>query len=282
MIREEKLMQKSELERKQHVLRFMTEVLHKGNLSELDALVSADYEAHVPRLAGMPLLHGGRVALRERLAAIGAVSNRVFRVIADGDLVFAQTRYEGVAPVAGVDIFRFGGEEETIVEHWSVRQPIADEVSNKYDRYAGGGDTGALVTRAQRERQKQLVRNLYTELWCKGNAELVSRFYTPTYIQHNPHIESGSARIKRIIETDIAAFIARSGRDYPIEIHLLGCEGDLVFAYCSITMAGLTRNEGDLSETVDIFRVDAAGKLCEHWDVLQMESEGLPGDAMFF
>ena len=274
-------MQKSEQERKLFVLRFLSEVIQKGSLDVLDALVSPGYAPRLPVLSGLPTLDSGRDALRERLRRAGSIPHRVHRVIADGNLVFAQINYEGAEHIAGADIFCFG-DDDLIAQHWSVRQTISAEVAAGYDRYAGGGDTAALVTRVQRERQKQLIRDLYAEVWSKGNAVLVSRYYTDHYIQHNPHIESGSARIKKILETDVAAYIARNGTAYPVDVHLLGCEGDLVFAYCSIVMAGLTRNEGDRSDTVDIFRVDAAGRLAEHWDVLQMESESLPSDATLY
>jgi predicted SnoaL-like aldol condensation-catalyzing enzyme len=259
------------------VLRFFDEVLQSGNPTHLDGLVNADYQPHVADLRGMPRLESGREVLRNRLIASGPRPHRVFRAIVDDDLVFAQTRYDGDAPIAGIDIFRFGGDDDLIAEHWNIRQPIGAEVAAGFDRFTGDGDPDALITRAQRERQKRHVRNLYSEVWSKGQADLVASYYTAFYIQHNPHIESGSTRIKRIIETDIAAYIAKSGGDYPIDIHLLGCEGDLVFAYCSITMAGLTRNDGDRSATVDIFRIDAAGRL-----VLQMESESLPDDTTYF
>ena len=68
----------------------------------------------------------------------------------------------------------------------------------------------------------------------------------------------------------------KAGGPFPIEVHRVGAEGDLVFAYHSIFMAGIDRNDGDKSTNIDIFRVDESGRMVEHWDVLEMESEPLP------
>ena len=62
----------------------------------------------------------------------------------------------------------------------------------------------------------------------------------------------------------------------------MGAEGDLIFVYYSIFMAGINRNAGARSTNTDIFRINDANKMIEHWDVLQMESEPLADDVTLF
>jgi predicted SnoaL-like aldol condensation-catalyzing enzyme len=47
-------------------------------------------------------------------------------------------------------------------------------------------------------------------------------------------------------------------------------------------MAGINRNAGESSTNVDIFRVDQSGLMIEHWDVLQIQGEGLPDSRTIF
>jgi predicted SnoaL-like aldol condensation-catalyzing enzyme len=65
-------------------------------------------------------------------------------------------------------------------------------------------------------------------------------------------------------------------------VHRIGAEGDFVFVHLSLFMAGINRNAGDRSTNVDIFRVDESGRMVEHWDVLEMESEPLPDATTLF
>lgn len=274
-------MRRIEFSRKEKVRYFLKEVVHAGALGALDGICAPSYVPHAPNLQYAPTLAPGLEALRTRLYRSGPIPNRVFRIIADEDFVFAQVRYAGDIPMAGADIFHFDSDEK-IAEHWSLRQAIQDEADSGYDRFRGGGDPDAPTSDEQRTLQKQRVRALYLNVWTKANSDLVTQYYADDYVQHNPHIPSGSARIKQIIETNISEFIAREKRNYPITIHHVGSEGDLVFAHCSIYMAGLTKNEGDRSATVDIFRIDCDGKMAEHWDVLQIETERSANDTTFF
>jgi predicted SnoaL-like aldol condensation-catalyzing enzyme len=274
-------MVRKESSRKDKVCAVLEVIAHGGKPGTLEDICAPSYLPHVPELRNVPPLAPGLAALRARLDAHGPVPNRAYRLVADGDFVYAQVRYAGETPTAGADLFRFDAEGR-IAEHWNLRQEIRDEVAGGYDRYQGGGDPGAPAGAARLARQKQKVRDLYLQLWGKGQSGRVTEFYTDAYLQHNPHIPSGSARIGQILATDIAAYIARERHDYPIAIHHLGSEGDLVYAWCAIYMAGLTRNEGDRSETLDIFRVDDDLRMAEHWDVLQIESVPFASHATFY
>jgi predicted SnoaL-like aldol condensation-catalyzing enzyme len=92
----------------------------------------------------------------------------------------------------------------------------------------------------------------------------------------------GYVRIAEIVATEVRDYIERSGAPFPVTIHQMGAEGDLVFVYISIFMAGINRNAGMRSTNVDVFRFDDQGRTIEHWDVLQMESEPLPDHTTLF
>ncbi len=90
---------------------------------------------------------------------------------------------------------------------------------------------------------------------CRGVEEYVG----DTYIQHNPVVEDG-------LEGFIAYF-ERMHREYPEKsVRFLRCigEGDLVALHTHQVWPG---NEEYV--TMDFFRFDENGKICEHWDSIQ-------------
>ena len=252
-----------------------------GDTDSLAPLVAESYTPHCARLAGVPVLPAGRAALLRRLAARGGIGHQLHRLIADGDHIFAQMRYDGAIPISGADIFRFDPAGR-IAEHWNSRQPIPQDLATGQDRFAGGGDPALPMSEARRQEMKKILTSVLMDMWSKGNAALVPVFYAPSYIQHNPDMPGGYARIKEIMETEIQKYIAATGGDFPVDIHLMGAEGDLIFVYYSIFMAGINRNAGARSTNTDIFRIDASNRMIEHWDVLQMESEPLADDHTLF
>jgi len=114
-----------------------------------------------------------------------------------------------------------------------------------------------------REENKKKAIAFYKLAYEGSPKKAVALYVGKEYIQHNPDVANG-------VEGFVAYF-DRMKKEYPNKsIEFVRCiaEGNLVALHTHQIWPG-----NDAYVTMDFFRFDSDGKICEHWDAIQQIPE---------
>ncbi|KYG79019.1 nuclear transport factor 2 family protein [Roseivirga echinicomitans] len=109
------------------------------------------------------------------------------------------------------------------------------------------------------EKNKQNAIAFYKTAYEGNPQKAIKDYVGQEYIQHNPDVENGTE--------GFISYFERMQTEYPdksIEFVRYIAEGDLVALHTHQTWPG-----NDQYVTMDFFRFDENGKICEHWDAIQ-------------
>ncbi len=127
----------------------------------------------------------------------------------------------------------------------------------------------------QLEQNKRTVLAFYTLMFNDNKPrEAMERYAGATYTQHNPEVADGKEAF--------IAYFEKMARDYPgkkITFKRVFAEANHVIVHGHQVWPGFRNTDW---ASIDIFRLDDAGKIVEHWDVLQViPSRAAHGNGMF-
>ncbi|MEM8837245.1 MAG: nuclear transport factor 2 family protein [Pseudomonadota bacterium] len=225
------------------------------------ALYANDYIQHNPHVpTGLDPVIGLLPVLVE-----AGFDYRTHRVLEDGDLLLTHTTYQnadvfGASEVVAFDLWRF--ENGKIAEHWDAIIPKYTETASGRSQTDG---TTEIVDLDKTAANKALVESFVRVVLMGGDTDRMDEYISNgVYDQHNPVVKDGPDALKAVL-----------GEIKNNTLHRVVGEGNFV----------LTQAEGTWSgkpvAIYDLFRVEA-GRIVEHWDVIQeIPSELAHSNGMF-
>jgi predicted SnoaL-like aldol condensation-catalyzing enzyme len=120
---------------------------------------------------------------------------------------------------------------------------------------------------------KKLVFDMYRSIVNAGRTDLAEKFFTKSYIQHNPNVASGRDALVEYIKKTRPVTPIPDTIGFPV-ISIMA-EGDLVLV-ASVEYVNDPEKPGTQYTTThfDLYRIEK-GLIAEHWDNLQKSKSAL-------
>ncbi|WP_242299724.1 ester cyclase [Bacillus cereus group sp. BfR-BA-01448] len=124
----------------------------------------------------------------------------------------------------------------------------------------------------EKEKNKKMVVDFYNEVFNKHNIDIIPKYVSEDYKQHNPFVADGRKAFMDFFKEDFV-----KNPNSSAEIKRVVAEGDTV----ALHVYSRTNSQDKGVAIVDIFRIKD-GKIVEHWDVIQeIPNEAANNNTMF-
>ncbi|PFN51938.1 nuclear transport factor 2 family protein [Bacillus thuringiensis] len=124
----------------------------------------------------------------------------------------------------------------------------------------------------EKEKNKKMVVDFYNEVFNKHNIDIIPKYVSEDYKQHNPFVADGRKAFMDFFKEDFV-----KNPNSSAEIKRVVAEGDTV----ALHVHSRTNSQDKGVAIVDIFRIKD-GKIVEHWDVIQeIPNEAANDNTMF-
>ncbi|WP_002150882.1 nuclear transport factor 2 family protein [Bacillus cereus] len=124
----------------------------------------------------------------------------------------------------------------------------------------------------EKEKNKKMVVDFYNEVFNKHNIDIIPKYVSEDYKQHNPFVGDGRKAFMDFFKEDFV-----KNPNSSAEIKRVVAEGDTV----ALHVHSRTNPQDKGVAIVDIFRIKNS-KIVEHWDVIQeIPSETANDNTMF-
>ncbi|MGH0944455.1 nuclear transport factor 2 family protein [Bacillus mycoides] len=124
----------------------------------------------------------------------------------------------------------------------------------------------------ENEKNKKMVVDFYNEVFNKHNIDIIPKYVSQDYKQHNPFVADGRKVFMDFFKGDFV-----KNPNSSAEIKRVVAEGDMV----ALHVHSRANSQDKGVAIVDIFRIKN-GKIVEHWDVIQeIPNEAANDNTMF-
>jgi len=252
-------------------------IVNAGRVELADDMLQEGYIQH------SPVLPTGRTAFKTIFSAVERreipklVEPPLVTIIAEGDLVvmalseaFPEPGGKGRYTTTHFNLFRI--EDGRLAEHWHSVQaapgpnlPPAAEGGPQPVTGASGAAQSSLLRAADRqlEANKHLVFDAWRHTIDAGREDMVDRYFTKDFIDHDPNAGAGREAFKSQVAARTDAPIQTSLK---APIVAVVAQGDLVTLITGHEYPHPTRT-GQIYTTTwfDMFRIEGA-RIAEHWN----------------